>query len=98
MAGQGHDLQPGISRGDGASSRNGNRTSQHGEKASREDDDWYEARGGYVSNAYANNITRLCELGFQAYARSIGFGVIPSASILAGFDEAHNDAEVGVQL
>lgn len=34
------------------------------------------------------NITRLCELAFQAYARSVGFGVLSSASMLAGFDDA----------
>lgn len=36
---------------------------------------------------YANNITRLCEVAFQAYARSIGLARTPSASIFAGFDE-----------
>ncbi len=38
-----------------------------------------------ASNGY---ITRLCELAFQAYGRSVGLGVIPNASILAGFDDA----------
>ncbi len=43
------------------------------------------------SNGY---ITRLCELAFQAYARSIGFGVIPNASILAGFDDLEQERKL----
>jgi hypothetical protein len=37
--------------------------------------------------SYFNNVTRLCELAFRAYARSIGLGNIPYASIIAGFDD-----------
>lgn len=41
-----------------------------------------------MSNTYANNITRLCELAFRAYARGIGLTQLSSSSILAGFDDA----------
>ncbi len=37
--------------------------------------------------AFANNITRLCELAFREYAKSIGLANIPAASIFAGFDD-----------
>lgn len=36
---------------------------------------------------HANHIARLCELGCQAYARSVGYTVIDNAFILAGFDD-----------
>ena len=41
-----------------------------------------------------SSICRLCELGFQAYARSVGFGVIPNASILAGFDDLEHERKL----
>lgn len=37
--------------------------------------------------SFANHICRLCELGCQAYARSIGYSVIGNDFILAGFDD-----------
>lgn len=36
---------------------------------------------------FANHICRLCELGCQAYARSIAYSVIENAKILCGFDD-----------
>ena len=36
---------------------------------------------------YSNNITRLCELAFQAYAKQIGLANIPVSKIIAGFDD-----------
>lgn len=39
-----------------------------------------------MSNTYAANITRLCELAFQAYGRS-AYTAVDSASVLAGFDD-----------
>ena len=41
-----------------------------------------------MSNTYANNITRLCELAFREYARGLGLTQLSSSSILAGFDDA----------
>lgn len=37
--------------------------------------------------SYGNNITRSCELAFQAYARGIGYTLIQPENILAGLDD-----------
>ena len=39
-----------------------------------------------MSNTYANNITRLCELAFQTYGKTV-YQAIGVQSVLAGFDD-----------